>query len=476
MNIDDNKKSRAALKSYFVKNAIPTEQQFSQLIDSVLNQRDDGVIKPGSGEPLSIEAVGDFEKALNFYMQITDASPAWTLSLRPRSNPADPQTGKPGLSFNDPNGVSRLAINAATGSVGIGVVTPTEALEVNGRIKATQLVIGPWPANPSQYGFVGVTSLDQTQGQNYALLQSSSGADLGTTYLNSPVAVRLRIKNADRMVVTTNGNVGIGTATPANLLEVAGVAKFGSLGIGPWPTGGNYMHFGVTTLNQAAAGNYALLQSAAGGDLGMTFLNSPTSVRLRIGNDDRLVIDPGETTSLRPFKTQGAHIIKIGHPSPNGRYGNDGIRGEPNLWLDSSGTVFIKQGFQATGLDVAERFPAGEPLVPGDVAVFDEHDRKIRRCDRAVDRRAVGIVSGDAAFILGIEAEEVPIALCGRVACKVDADIAPIVAGDLLTTSATRGYAQKVDDPATCAGAIIGKALTSLASGQGEILVMVHGR
>lgn len=476
MNIDDNKKSRATLKSYFVKNAIPTEQQFAQLIDSVLNQRDDGVIKPGGGEPLSIEAVGDFEKAVNFYMQISDASPAWTLSLRPRANPADPQTGRPGLSINDPAGVSRLAVDAATGRVGIGVVTPTEALDVNGRVKAAMLTIGPWPANPTQYGFVGATSLDHTQGQNYALLQSASGNDVGTTYLNSPLSIRLRIKNVDRLTVTTNGNVGIGTASPANLLEVAGVAKFGSLGIGPWPAGGNYMHFGVTTLNQAAAGNYALLQSAAGGDTGTTFLNSPTSVRLRIGNGDRLVVDPGETTVLGPFKTQGAHLVKLGYPSPSGRYGNDGIRGEPNLWLDSSGTVFLKQGFTSIGMDVAERFPAGEALVPGDVAVFDEHDRTIHRCDRAIDRRAVGIVSGEAAFILGIETEEVPIALCGRVPCKVDADVAPIAAGDLLTTSATLGHAQKVDDPTACAGAIIGKALTSLASGKGEILVLVHGR
>lgn len=479
MNIDDSKKSRAALKSYFVKNAIPTEQQFAQLIDSLLNQRDDAVVKPVGGDPLSIEAVGDatsLKKVINFYTQISDSNPAWTLALRPRSNPNDPQTGQPGLSINDAAGNSRLTVNAATGQVGIGVVAPADALEVNGRVRAAPLAIGPWPANPTQYGFVGVTSLDQSQAQNYALLQSASGGDVGVTYLNSPSAIRLRIKNADRLSVTTNGNVGIGTSTPQALLEVAGLARFVSLGIGPWPANGNYMHFGVTTLNQGAGGNYALLQSAAGGDMGTTYLNSPTALRLRIGNGERVLIDPGETTVLGPFKTQGAHLVKLGYPSPIGRYGNDGVRGEPNLWLDASGTVFIKQGFQAPGMDVAERFPAGEALVPGDVAVFDESDRTIRRCDRAVDRRAVGIVSGDAAFILGIEADEAPIALCGRVACKVDADIAPIVAGDLLTTSATRGHAQKVDDATACAGAIIGKALTSLAAGKGEVLVMVHGR
>ena len=42
--------------------------------------------------------------------------------------------------------------------------------------------------------------------------------------------------------------------------------------------------------------------------------------------------------------------------------------------------------------------------------------------------------------------------------CKVDADIAPIQVGDLLTTSPTKGHAQKVLDPQKAVGAIIGKA------------------
>jgi hypothetical protein len=57
--------------------------------------------------------------------------------------------------------------------------------------------------------------------------------------------------------------------------------------------------------------------------------------------------------------------------------------------------------------------------------------------------------------------------------CKVDADIAPIEAGDLLTTSTTRGHAQKVTDRAQAAGAIVGKALASLRFGKGKIPVLV---
>ena len=57
--------------------------------------------------------------------------------------------------------------------------------------------------------------------------------------------------------------------------------------------------------------------------------------------------------------------------------------------------------------------------------------------------------------------------------CKVDADIAPIEVGDLLTTSSTKGHAQKVLDQKKAVGAIIGKALGSLENGKGKIPVLV---
>jgi hypothetical protein len=57
--------------------------------------------------------------------------------------------------------------------------------------------------------------------------------------------------------------------------------------------------------------------------------------------------------------------------------------------------------------------------------------------------------------------------------CKVDADFAPIEAGDLLTTSPTRGHAQKVLDRAGAVGAIVGKALAPLAAGRGVIPLIV---
>jgi hypothetical protein len=57
--------------------------------------------------------------------------------------------------------------------------------------------------------------------------------------------------------------------------------------------------------------------------------------------------------------------------------------------------------------------------------------------------------------------------------CKVDADIAPISVGDLLTTSPTKGHAQKVLEPGRAVGAIVGKALASLEKGKGKIPILV---
>jgi hypothetical protein len=57
--------------------------------------------------------------------------------------------------------------------------------------------------------------------------------------------------------------------------------------------------------------------------------------------------------------------------------------------------------------------------------------------------------------------------------CKVDADIASIEVGDLLTTSTTKGHAQKVLDSSKALGTIVGKALAPLAQGKGKIPILV---
>jgi hypothetical protein len=66
-----------------------------------------------------------------------------------------------------------------------------------------------------------------------------------------------------------------------------------------------------------------------------------------------------------------------------------------------------------------------------------------------------------------------PVALVGKVYCKVDAQYASIEVGDLLTTSPTRGHAMKVTDPFKAFGSVIGKALHPLETGQGMIPILI---
>ena len=82
-------RGRLDLKSYFQKNDIPTESNFADLIDGMLNEKDDGLVRM-PGDPLSIEAASAAagpKKLLNFYDSFNDAAPSWSLSLTPRSTP-----------------------------------------------------------------------------------------------------------------------------------------------------------------------------------------------------------------------------------------------------------------------------------------------------------------------------------------------------------------------------------------------------
>ena len=136
----------------------------------------------------------------------------------------------------------------------------------------------------------------------------------------------------------------------------------------------------------------------------------------------------------------------------------------------------MKSPTRTNYFDIAEHFSTTVETTAGDVVVYDPAEQASRLCDAYADTKVLGIVSGAAGLILGFDDSNLPVALCGRVPCKVDADVAPIAVGDLLTTSARSGHAQKALDPGACQGAIIGKALEALAEGQGEILVFVMPR
>jgi len=95
-------------------------------------------------------------------------------------------------------------------------------------------------------------------------------------------------------------------------------------------------------------------------------------------------------------------------------------------------------------------------------------------------KEVAGVISGAGAYKPAIvldkqqaESNRAPVALVGKVYCQVDAQYSTIGVGDLLTTSATPGHAMKAIDPLKAFGAVIGKALRPLQSGQGLIPILV---
>jgi hypothetical protein len=131
------------------------------------------------------------------------------------------------------------------------------------------------------------------------------------------------------------------------------------------------------------------------------------------------------------------------------------------------------------GADFAESFRMAEDGIdPGTVVVISGEDT-VRPSRTPYDPHVAGVVSGAGPFRPGVilsDADAVnrcPLALAGRAYCKVDASYAPIAVGDLLTTSATPGYAMKAADPTRVAGAVLGKALRAMDSGSGLIPILV---
>ena len=145
------------------------------------------------------------------------------------------------------------------------------------------------------------------------------------------------------------------------------------------------------------------------------------------------------------------------------------------------GNVVVTGDVTLTGADFAEEFDILEAtdVESGTVMVLDQHGA-LRPSQQAYDKKVMGVISGAGDYKPGLILDKkgasegrMPVALVGKVYCKVDAQYAPIEMGDLLTTSATPGHAMKAVDLLKAFGAVIGKALYPLEAGQGLIPVLV---
>jgi hypothetical protein len=259
------------------------------------------------------------------------------------------------------------------------------------------------------------------------------------------------------VVIHLDGNTGD--------LLLGGAAANGGLLICP---AGTNQSAETATFNYNAATKLLLLKGAK---------NQP-SVRvdgaqsnLWIGGNDfdgDIVIYPRTVPNDAPTQMSAIHL------SGDGSQISIRSGGVETIKLDGAiGDIILHNADGAEEFDVDD-----ESVEPGSVLVI-EAETRLRIADRPYDRRVAGIVSGGGGTRPGIvlgrnrEGNRVPVALFGKVGCKVDAVYGAIAAGDLLTTSATPGHAMRAE-PGECAhGTVIGKAMSAHNAGRGLIPVLV---
>jgi hypothetical protein len=228
-------------------------------------------------------------------------------------------------------------------------------------------------------------------------------------------------------------------------------------------------------------------------------LNNSGNLMLN-GNDLRLLgvnsSSPGPTYAYGlGYRTSVAGISPSGGDGPF-LYGFDagylGTR-DPDavaLTWDWHGNVWVSNNCSVASLTIRGGADLAEPFrisnrqneVPkGSVMVIDEKNPgQLKISDRPYDTRVAGVLSGANGINPGIQMQQQGlmegdrnVALSGRVYVLADSANGAIQPGDLLTTSATPGYAMKVTNHSKAEGAILGKAMTSLNNGKGMVLVLV---
>jgi hypothetical protein len=122
--------------------------------------------------------------------------------------------------------------------------------------------------------------------------------------------------------------------------------------------------------------------------------------------------------------------------------------------------------------DLAEIYEADDDYEPGTVLIFfGSKDVTTTTIDH--DSRVAGVVSTNPAYLMNTKTSGVPLALTGRVPCKVQG---PIAKGDLITTSNTPGVGQIVDSDFWVPGCVIGKSLGVIEDNSIQVIDIAVGR
>jgi hypothetical protein len=414
-----------------------------------------------------------------------------------------------------------------SGNVGIGTTTPS-AYGHGGSAKILEVNNGDTAANSQAHlmlysgvnsilnSSIGTITWAQPGGMAAHIAAFTRSATPGTAAGSLMFGTRGAADPAStvRMVIQDDGNVGIGTETPASKLHVQGdQTTTGNLSVGGDVLASSHS---VQFDNIAIAYHQWAMEPQSPGIL--QFVHSFTDHITGISGSENVLtmangyVGIGTDTPLAKLEVQSSGSAVgvrgssqgndgvVGTSDSDGKSGVFGYTTHANGWggffmntaggeaLHAEGNAYINGSATVNcltingGCDVAEPFHLSTPEIPkGSVVVIDENNPgQLKLSEGPYDKRVAGILSGANGVHAGICLSQQGftdggqnVALSGRVYVLADASNSPINPGDLLTSSNTPGHAMRVSDHARAQGAILGKAMTGLNQGRGFVLVLV---
>jgi len=245
----------------------------------------------------------------------------------------------------------------------------------------------------------------------------ASGGIISNTVQDTDITFKVNDGGTTTTVMTIDGSesrIGIGTITPSTKLEISG-----------------------TTTSTAFAGP---LTGNVTGNITSTGANSMTTLTMG-GNLTSKAILPDTTTTY-----------DIGSSSK--KYN----------------TVYAK-ATSAQYADLAEVYETDSEYEVGTVVVFGG-EKEVTISTEGNDPRVAGVISEKPAYLMNSESAGQPVALMGKVPCKV---VGHVIKGDMLSTDPNNhGVAKKTHDPQV--GEVIGKALENYDSEEIGTINIVVGR